>query len=197
MPRIQRPVSVVSMRRPTALSCLVPLALVGCLFQNMSPGTKLREAVQDGNEAARWSRMDIAMEKVAPAYAAEYARRHYDWGEGIQLADLDIVSMQMADDEKTATVVVSFRWYEYDTMTLQRTVVRQRWNSLSAGGFVLVEEVVVDGNERLLEPPPEPEREEGDQEEEAQEELAADPPADEWIEDEGEPAETEPTLAAI
>ena len=180
---------------------LVALFLGGCMFQNMSPATKLREAVQDGNEAARWGRLDIAMEKVAPAYAREYSRRHHAWGDEIQMADVDILRMEMADDEKTATVVVAFGWYDYDTMTLERTVVRQKWNSLSAGGFVLVEENVIDGNDRLLEPPPEPEEDEGeaDASDESEEELAAEPTEerdDEWIEEEGEPSTEEPRTLA-
>jgi len=174
--------------RASSLSLLLPLALAGCLFQNLSPGTKLREAVQDGNEAARWGRLDIAMEKVAPGYVREYARRHHDWGSAIQMADVEILRMQMADDEKKATVVVAFGWYDYDTMTLERTVVRQKWNSLSAGGFVLAEEEVIDGNERLLEPPEDPEEEEAAPEESDEEEIAATghERSDEWVEGEGE-----------
>jgi hypothetical protein len=159
------------------------------MFQNLSPATKLREAVQDGNEAARWGRMDIALEKVDRRYARQYALSHHDWGDGIQMADVDVESIQMAEDENVATVVVAFGWYDYDTMTLQRTVIRQKWSSVEAGGFVLTEEEIIDGNERLLEPPPEPEEDEEAASDESEEEVASED--SEWVEEEGALARAE------
>ncbi|RLB49956.1 MAG: hypothetical protein DRJ42_19935, partial [Deltaproteobacteria bacterium] len=134
--------------------------LGGCLYQNMSPATKLRDSVEAGNEGARWGRMDIAYERIAPEYVRDYSRRHYDWGDGIQMADLDILRLEMAEDEDSATVTVAFGWYDYDTMNLHRTVVRQKWRSTGSGYFVLFEEEVIDGSDQLLEPEEEDEEEE-------------------------------------
>ncbi|MBW2460414.1 MAG: hypothetical protein JRH11_02125 [Deltaproteobacteria bacterium] len=145
--------------------------LGGCLYQNMSPATKLRDSVEAGNEGARWGRMDIAYERIAPEYVRDYARRHYDWGDGIQMADLDILRLEMAEDEDSANVTVAFGWYDYDTMILHRTVVRQKWRSTGSGYFVLFEEEIIDGSDQLLEPEEEDEEEEdealaeGDQDE--------------------------------
>lgn len=150
--------------------------LSGCLYQNMSPATKLRDSVEAGNEGARWGRMDIAYERIAPEYMRDFARRHYDWGEGIQMADLDILRLEMAEDEDSATVLVAFGWYAYDTMHLHRTVVRQKWRRTSWGHYALFEEEVIDGSEQLLEP------EEEDEEDE--EEVLADDEG--WIDQDDE-----------
>jgi hypothetical protein len=114
--------------------------------------------------------MDIAMERVAPEYAREYALRHQEWGDSIQMADLDILRVAMAEDEDSATVTVAFSWYSYDDMTMQRTVVQQKWKSVTGGYFVMFEEEVIDGSEDLLALP-----------EGAEEELAGDEDDDEAV----------------
>jgi len=198
--------------------CSLAVALLGgCLYQNMSPATKLRDSVEAGNEGARWGRMDIAAERVAPEYARDYANRHYDWGDGIQLADLDILGLVMAEDEDSAKVTVAFSWYSYDDMSLQRTVVRQSWRS-SGGSYILTDEEVIDGDDRLLEPDPDAEDDEDEAEEEdgddadeedelsaEEEELASEDDADsdgddddddeEWIDEDDREASEPPTLA--
>jgi hypothetical protein len=188
--------------RTAIASVLAMAALSGCFYQNMSPATKLRDAVEANNEGARWGRMDIARERVSPAYMGEFIRRRYDWGQGIQMADVDILSIQMNDETEHAQVVVAFGWYSYDDMSLARTVVRQKWDS-SGSGYVLMDEEVIDGDERLLEPPPEPEEDdEADSEEEVVEEDMRTPSDqaepvrdDDWIDADDEEIAEPDTIA--
>ena len=145
------------MRALLLLTLCAPL-LGGCLFHNVSPGERLRDAVVGLNDQARWSRMDLAVENVAPAYRAEWRQTRHDWGRNIQIGDVEILDVTMAQDTDEAVSVVAVSWYRYDTMTLRRTVLRQQWQH-GGGGYYLEGEAVVDGDPDLIAPPPEEEDE--------------------------------------
>jgi len=147
--------------RATHLLSLALLAstLAGCMFQNVSTGERLRDAVTGINDEMRWSRMDLAIQRVHPTFKEEYAQTHYRWGEIIQIADMDLLNVQLEEDGDAAMSIVAVSWYRYDTMTLHRTVIRQQW-VLVGGAFALEAERVLNGEERLLEPPPLEEEEE-------------------------------------
>jgi len=135
---------------------LIPiLALVlvsGCVLHNISPQELLRDSVMGLNDEARWVRMDLAAERVAPPYRSAYRANHQAWGRSIQIADVEILGAELDADAEGAVSTVSISWYSYSTMMLHNTVVRQRW--LSAGrSYVLVSERVVDGDPDLLAPP--------------------------------------------
>ncbi len=135
------------------LACAI--APSGCVFQSLTAGERLQEAVNEMNDAARWGRFDIAGGRVHPRYRAKFAETHAKWGGQLQIADMEIVDVRLAPDEDGATSTVAYGWYSYDTMTLHRTVVRQRWRRQD-GTFSLVREDVVGGEEVLFEPPPRP-----------------------------------------
>lgn len=153
-----RPCVASGMQRVSS-AVLLALAVIasGCLVQNISASERLRDAVVGLNDEARWSRMDLATQRVAPAYRSHWARSHHDWGRGIQIGDVELLDVRLVDEGDGALSVVAISWYRYDTMTLQRTVVRQTWKS-AGREYVLMEEEVAEGDPRLLAPPPEPER---------------------------------------
>lgn len=138
------------------LVCLVSLGATGCIFQSMTAGERLQEAVNEMNDAARWGRFDIAGDRVHPRYRGKFASTHAKWGGAFQIADMEIVDVRLQGGEDTATSTVAYGWYSYETMTLHRTIVRQKW-AREDGVFSLTEESVVGGDALLLEPPPEPE----------------------------------------
>lgn len=145
---------------PLLLLLCAPL-LGGCLFHNISPGERLRDAVVGLNDQARWTRMDLAVENVSPTFRPEWRRTRHDWGRNIQIGDVEIMDVTMAADTDQAVSVVAVSWYRYDTMTLRRTVLRQEWEH-GSGTYFLLAESVVDGDPALIAPPPEPAAEEPD-----------------------------------
>lgn len=125
----------------------------GCLVHNISAEEDLRDAVTELNEGLRWSRMDVAIPRVAPAYRPKFAAAHRQWGERMKIADAELVGVRIGEDRSKAVSTIAIRWYSLATMTVHQAVIRQRWERLK-GGYFLVEETVVDGDPDVLAPPP-------------------------------------------
>jgi hypothetical protein len=121
----------------------------GCMMQGEGPVKKLTDTVQDMNKATRWGQLGEAERLVEPVYRARFMRSHAHWGETIQVADSEVVHMEMAPDQETAVAAVSYEWYLLSAMTLHSTVVQQRWSQVNES-FMLVSESVVQGDARLL-----------------------------------------------
>ena len=127
------------------LLCVLSVSAAGCIFQNISPEERLRDAVVGYNDETRWTRLDLAQQRVTPAQRGEFRMRHYRWGRDIQIADLDILDVQVrGEDRDQATSIVHIRWYDQRTMLLADTVVGQEWERVT-GGYLLVAEQVRDG----------------------------------------------------
>ena len=124
-------------------------ALSGCFLDNASPTRKIADTVHDMNDQARWGRMGDAAGYVDPTYRKTYLNNHKRWGSGIQLADAEVVHVQIQDDASGATSFVTYSWYSMADMTLHQSVVRQRWTS-NEDALVLVSESVVQGDASLL-----------------------------------------------
>ena len=126
---------------------------IGCILQNISPEERLRDAVVGYNDETRWNRLDLAQQRVTPMKRGEFRLRHYRWGRDIQIADLDILDVQVrGEDRDNATSIVQIRWYDQSTMLLADTVVAQEWERVT-GGYILTAEDVREGDETLLEIP--------------------------------------------
>ena len=63
------------------------VGLYGCLIQNLSPETRMRDSVIELNEGARWGRMDVASGHVSPLFRTQFKLSHMRWGRDIQIAD--------------------------------------------------------------------------------------------------------------
>jgi hypothetical protein len=127
---------------------LLALGLAGCL-NNMSSTRKIGDTVHDMNDQARWGRLGDAAQYVDPTYRGQYLANHKLWGSTVQLADAEVVHVQIAQGAEHATAFVTYSWYATDTMTLHQSVVRQRWQSLGSS-YALISEVVVQGDPQLL-----------------------------------------------
>jgi hypothetical protein len=128
---------------------LLMFGVSGCMMANTSPTRKITDSVQNLNENTRWGRIGDAALLVEPAYRDTFVSAHQGWGNDIQLADTEIVHVQMASDAEHASAIVNYSWYAMDTMTLHETTIRQRWSAHS-GGYVLTSEAVIKGDARLL-----------------------------------------------
>lgn len=144
----------------TTLTALL-LLTSGCLVQNMSAEEHLRDAVTELNEGLRWSRMDVAIPRVAPEYRPRFAEAHREWGRVVRIADAELIGVRIGQEREEAISTIAIRWYSYNTMTIHEAIIQQQWER-KQGGYYLVEERVVQGDPNLLAPPPEPSDEEGD-----------------------------------
>ncbi len=127
------------------------IGLYGCLMQNLSPETRMRDSVIELNEGARWGRMDVASGHVAAPFRPQFKLSHMRWGRDIQIADTEIVGMSPQTDEEGAGAFsrVAVRWYDEDTMVLADTVIRQTWQKYKQT-FLLTNESIESGHPGLL-----------------------------------------------
>ena len=123
--------------------------LCGCFLTNTSPAKKIGDSVHNLNEQTRWGRISDASLLVEPSYREAFVNQHQSWGSEIQLADSEILNVQIAPGNEHANALITYSWYAMDSMTLHETTVRQRWAALG-GNYALVSETVVKGDARLL-----------------------------------------------
>jgi len=136
-----------------SLRWLGPLALLalaqGCIFNNVSTEETLRDAVVGLNDEVRWDRMDLATQRVAPTYRTAFSLTHHDWHEGMQIADSEIVHVQVGEDKEDAKAFIKIRWYDLRTMLVAETTLEQKWKKVGRN-FVLISEEVRAGDPRLI-----------------------------------------------
>ncbi len=138
------------MRHAIAVVLSVGL-LCGCLLNNINPSQKLNERVQEYGDATRWNRLDIAVQMVTPSYREAFMKRHAAWGRAVEVADAELIHIQIAADGNTATSTLAYSWYDLSAMTLARTVVRQTWDIRN--GYQVMSEDVLEGAAELLPTP--------------------------------------------
>ncbi len=136
-------------RRFCWLAALIGIG--GCLIQNLSPETRMRDSVIELNEGARWGRMDVASGHVTPGFQTQYKLSHMRWGRDIQIADTEILGMnpETDDEGQGAFSRVAVRWYDESTMVLANTVIRQTWQKHKQT-FLLTNESIESGHPGLL-----------------------------------------------
>lgn len=127
------------------------VGLTGCLIQNLSPETRLRDSVIELNEGARWGRMDVAAGHVSPYFQNQFHLSHLRWGRDIQIADSEILAVDAntEEDGTGASSRVAVRWYDQNTMVISQTVIRQSWQKHKQT-FLLTNESVESGHPELL-----------------------------------------------
>jgi len=133
----------------TAISVLIATCwLGGCLTNNINPSQKLNERVQEYSDATRWNRMDLAIQLVMPSYRDAFTKSHSAWGRSVEVADAELIHIQIAPDGNTATSTLAYSWYNLSAMTLARTVVRQQWDIRD--GYHVTSEEFIEGDATLL-----------------------------------------------
>lgn len=131
-----------------AVSGLLAMAQ-GCIFNNVSSEETLRDAVVGLNDEVRWDRMDLATQRVAPSFRTAFSLTHHDWHEGMQIADSEILHVQMGEDKDDAKAFIEIRWYDQRTMLVAETTLEQKWKRVGRN-FVLISEEVRAGDPRLI-----------------------------------------------
>lgn len=140
------------LRAPAWLCAAVLLStLPGCLLDNASPSKKLTDTVYEMNKATRWGSLGMAAQMVEPSYRNRFVETHRHWGQVVQVADTEVMQIQIDPGTEDAVAVIAYQWYQMDMMTLHETVVQQRWTNAN-GNYGLASEMVVKGDPRLLHP---------------------------------------------
>lgn len=130
----------------------------GCIFQHMSPERQLTDQAYAYNDEIRWSRIDLAAQRVHSDYRGTFLASHAEWGSEIMIADADMTNVSFEDGQGAATTLVRFAWYDQRTMEVTGTIVAQHW-TMTDNGFQLDGEEIVSGEGRLLILPEEDEEE--------------------------------------
>lgn len=116
---------------------------------NIRADKKIGDTVENFNKQTRWGRINDAALLVQPDYRETFLLQHSRWGTDIQLADSEVVNIQIGSDAKNASAFIQYSWYAMNDMTLHETTLRQLWEEQSSG-YVLSGETVVKGNPKLL-----------------------------------------------
>jgi hypothetical protein len=110
---------------------------------------KIGDAVQNLNDQARWGLIQDASLMVQANYRDKFLMQHRSWGSDIQLADSEIVNIQLTSDSEHASAFITYSWYAMSDMTLHETTLRQIWRARSSS-YALTSETVVRGDPALL-----------------------------------------------
>jgi hypothetical protein len=132
--------------------CLASCMLSACFLGNLGADKKIDSAVHNLNEQARWGRISDAAALVQPEYREVFLDRHRNWGSEIQLADTEVINIQVATDSHNANATVNYSWYAIADMTLHETTLRQVWSAHNSN-YALASELVVRGDPALLSGP--------------------------------------------
>ena len=128
---------------------VVALLCSGCFMQDMSPTERLRDAVIELNDHARWHRIDTASQLVAANYQPTYQYTHTNWGHRIQIADTEIKQVIINKKKDLAQSIVVVKWYDQQSMRVTQTELLQEWQK-SGRTFLLINETIQSGQKSLL-----------------------------------------------
>ena len=123
--------------------------LCGCPVAHQSSAARAQEAASELNVNARFGRMEMAAERVAPKAKEQFFERRKAWGGRIRVADYEMAGMRFMKNEEDAEMLVKVAWYRVDEGDLHTTTLRQKWHDFK-GDWKLVEETRVDGDVGLL-----------------------------------------------
>jgi hypothetical protein len=141
------------MRFALAAASLSLFAL-GCPLGGQSKPARAQEAALELNLNARFGRMELAAEHVAPKARDQFFDRRKGWGNNIRVADYDLTGLKMRGEDDAETYV-KVAWYRANEGDLRVTTLKQKWHDFK-GDWKLTEEQRVDGDLGLLGEPPAP-----------------------------------------
>lgn len=123
--------------------------LLGCPVAHQSAGARAQNAASELNVNARFGRLEMAGEHVAPKAREQFFERRKAWGGLVRVADYEMAGMKLAKGDQDAEMFVKIAWYRVDEGDLRTTTLRQKWHDFS-GAWKLVEETRIDGDVGLL-----------------------------------------------
>jgi len=135
------------MRFPRVCS-LAPLAVAFCLYGSacgVPPASeRATDAARDLNVAARFGRMDIALNHTSGAARQNFLSRRSAWGQSVRVVDVELAGMEMPDGTH-AKIQVDYSWTRVSEGVLRTTRIAQDWEDAGTG-WKLVREKRVQGD---------------------------------------------------
>ena len=135
-----------SMHSVAALPCALALVLTAC--GGVTPASRVQEAAQDLNTAARFGRMDVALERVGKNGREDFVRHHLGWGKAVRIVDYEFQGLALRDKEH-ADVFLTVGWQRPEEGEVRGTSVTQHWKD-HRGNWLLESEERTSGDVGLL-----------------------------------------------
>jgi hypothetical protein len=139
----------------TLTASALGLGSAGCGLVGQSKPAMAQEAALELNLNARFGRMELAAERVAPKARDQFFDRRRAWGGSVRIADYDMTGLRMKGEDDAETFV-KIAWYRANEGDLRVTTLKQKWHSDAKGDWKLTEEQRLDGDLGLLGEPPVP-----------------------------------------
>jgi hypothetical protein len=129
---------------------LLSALLVGtaACIGNLTPSQRAQDAAIDFTTAARFGRMDIAIERVSKEDRERFAKQHAAWGTSIRIVDCDMLGLRITNKDH-AEAVVSVSWHRVDESEMRITQIAQHWRD-HRGAWLLDSEERTAGDVGLL-----------------------------------------------
>lgn len=134
--------------RTTIAVALLSVFALGCPLGGQSKPARAQEAALELNLNARFGRMEMAAEHVAPKARDQFFDRRKAWGGTVRVADYDLTGLRMQGEDDAETFV-KVAWYRANEGDLRVTTLKQKWHDFK-GDWKLTEEMRVDGDLGLL-----------------------------------------------
>jgi hypothetical protein len=141
------------MRTRFVLAVTVSFALSGCALASQSKPARAQETALELNLNARFGRMELAAEHVAPAARDAFFDKRKGWGTSIRVADYDMTGLRMGKNDEDCETFVRVAWFRAAENDLHTTTLKQKWHDFK-GDWKLTEESRIDGDIGLLGEPP-------------------------------------------
>jgi hypothetical protein len=134
------------MTQTTAHRCaLAFLLLTGCTLTQLTPQARFQESVYTLNDAARWNQVDFAARTVSPKYKSTFEKRRQNWGDSVNVAEVDVLYQALAPDKESAISEISLSWTDATGVMLHKSFLTQTWAN-EHGNFKLVDERIKKGD---------------------------------------------------
>jgi hypothetical protein len=130
------------MRRRPTLEVLLAAALLSAACGAEGPQDKLRHSAFLFNDGLRWGRYQEVLPRIAPEAREHFMELHAEWGDKIQISDIEPVQYVFSEDGKRADVTVQFTWYRVDELVVRSTRTVQRWEQRDGEWTMIGEEHV-------------------------------------------------------
>ena len=135
------------MRRFALLAAWGAIALSACMAPP-SPAQRVTDAARELNYAARFGRLDVAVEHTSPGARKNFLDRRSAWGREVRVLDVELAGLDMST-ATDAMVIVDVSWMRMGEGVLRTTRLSQVWRD-EDHGWQLVRERRAAGDVGLL-----------------------------------------------
>ena len=130
--------------RSIGLAVLVGLSTAACV--SPPPSQRVADVAREVNMAARFGRMDLALDRTAVGAKRHFSAHRSQWGGPVRVLDVELAGLSMQDAEH-AVVLVDFQWTRLDENTMRSTRIEQTWRGSGEDrGWTLVRERRIAGD---------------------------------------------------